>query len=406
MADKLTGICRAFSTAALAGLGFAVSAQAQSAGEAESSDGPDSTSLTIEEIVVSAQKRRQALEDVPLVVSVLTADSIRDNGIVGLEDIQSFIPSLLMERNIHPFATTIRIRGIGNFGNIPNFEPAVGLFIDGAFRSRTGVGMADLLDVEQIEILHGPQSTLYGKNVTAGVVSIVTKRPTYDFEGMLEGRVGSDDEYALSASISGPLGNAVSGRLSALARSRGGLTYDLYRQDDINGVDQLGVRGQLKFEPADSLSILAILGHSDTGDSWQCCAPDTLYGPASSAFIAAVTGQPPLDNDPTNRLIAHNDVYRFEGEASEATLTIKYDYDSATLTSLTSYDTYEFSTSMDAEQSVLDIWTFNDLQQGDTFSQELRLTSTTDESFEWNFRALIPWYRPASHEAGCAPLQG
>ena len=319
----------------------------------------------------------------PVVVSVLNSDSIQDAGIVGLADVQYYIPSLVMERNTHPFATTIRIRGIGNFGNIPNFEPAVGLFVDGAFRSRTGIGMTDLLDVERIEILHGPQSTLYGKNVTAGVVNIVTKRPTDEFEGFLEGSAGSDSEYALKASISGPIGDTVSGRLSALARSRDGSAYDLNRQDDMNEVDQLAVRGQLQFDPTDRLSILAILGYSDMGTNSKCCAPDTLYGPVSSALITAVTGQPPADNDPTNRLITHNDVYRFESDASEVTLSIEYRFDSATLTSLTSFDTYEFSASMDAEQSVLDIWRFDDRQTGDTVSQELRLTSTGNGSFEW-----------------------
>ena len=383
MAGKGTKSCKVIPVAALAGLGFGLSVQAQSAAQEESSAGESSTSLVIEEIVVTAQKRRQALEDVPVVVSVLNSDIIQDAGIVGLADLQNYIPSLLLERNTNPFATTIRIRGVGNLGNIPNFEPAVGLFVDGAFRSRTGIGMGDLVDVERIEILHGPQSTLYGKNVTAGVVSIVTKRPTDEFEGMLEGIAGSDNEYALKASVSGPMGDTVSGRLSALARSRDGLTYDLNRQDDMNEVDQLAVRGQLLLEPTDRLSILAVLGYSDNGTNLKCCAPDTLYGPVSSAFIAALTGQPPSDNDPANRLIEHNDVYRFESDASEATLNIEYDFDSATLTSLTSFDTYEFSASLDAEQSVLDIWTFDDRQKGDTVSQELRLTSRGDGSFEW-----------------------
>lgn len=383
MGNLRTEGCRVILAAALTGLGLGVNVQAQSAAPEQDSVGQNSTSLVIEEVVVTAQKRQQALDDVPVVVSVLNSELIRDSGVVGLADLQNYVPSLLLERNSHPFASTIRIRGVGNLGNIPNFEPAVGLFVDGAFRSRTGIGMADFVDVERIEILHGPQSTLYGKNVTAGVVSIVTKRPTRDFEGSLEGSAGSDDEYALKAIISGPMGETASGRLSALARSRDGLTYDLNRQGDMNEVDQLVVRGQLLVEPTDHLSILAILGYSDNGKNLKCCAPDTLYGPISSALITAITGQPPADNDPTNRLIEHNDVYRFKGDASEVTLNIEYDFDSATLSSLTSFDTYEFSVSLDAEQSVLDIWRFDDRQTGDTISQELRLTSMGDGSFEW-----------------------
>ena len=359
--------------AALTGLGCAAIAQ----------DEPARTSLAIEEIVVSAQRRLKNLEDVPVVVSVLNSGLIQDSGIVGLADIQNYVPSLLMERNTHPYATTIRIRGVGNLGNIPNFEPAVGLFIDGAFRSRTGFGMGDLADVDRIEVLHGPQSTLYGKNVSAGVVSIVTKRPTDTFEGSLEGSAGSDNEYALKASVSGPMGDTVRGRLSAHARSRDGLAYDLNRQDDINEVKQWSMRGQLLFEPSDRLSIRTILGYSDKGTNLKCCAPDTLYGPVSSAFVAGVTGEPVADNDPTNRIIEHNDTYRFEGDTSEATLRVEYNLDAATLISLTSFDTYKFSASLDAEQSVLDIWRFDDRQEGDTLSQELRLTSTGGGSVEW-----------------------
>jgi iron complex outermembrane receptor protein len=367
MTGKLTRSFFATSVLALAIIGLTPSTHAQ----------------TIDEIVVTAQKRLQALDDVPLVVSVLTADTIQEAGIIGLEDIPHYVPSLILERNTNPFTTTVRIRGVGNFGNIPNFEPAVGLFVDGAFRSRTGIGMADLLDVEQIEILHGPQSTLYGKNVTAGVVSVTTKHPTRELEGLIEASVGSDDEAALKGSIGGPLGDTVSGRLSASARSRDGLTYNLGRQEKMNGVDQYAVRGQLLFEPGDRLSILAIMGFSTNGDDWKCCAPDTLYGPVSTAFVTAITGQAPLDVDPNNRIIEHNDVYRFDGEMSEATLTAEYEFDSTTLTSLTSFDTYEFSSSIDAEQSTLDIWTFDDRQKGDTIGQEVRLTSTGGGAIEW-----------------------
>ena len=360
---------------ALAGFSFVMSVQAQDA------DAKDA--LAIQEIVVVAQKRAQSLEDVPVVVSVLSSDFIEDAGIVGLEDLQNYVPSLVLERNTNPFATTIRIRGIGNLGNIPNFEPAVGMFVDGAFRSRTGIGMGDLVDIDRIEILHGPQSTLYGKNVTAGAVSVITKRPTDEFEAMLEANGGSDGELGFKGFINGSLGETVSVRVSALNRTRDGTTYDTGRQLYTNEVDQTAIRGQILIEPNDRLSILAILGYADKGDNLKCCAPDSLYGPVSGAFVGALTGQPLLDTDPTNRVIQHNDDYVFSGDASEATLSIQYDFDAVTLNSLTSFDTYDMQAAIDAEQTALDVWVFTDRQEGDTFSQELRLTSSTDGSFEW-----------------------
>ena len=144
----------------LMGIGCAPGVFAQNGEQIGNQNQERSIFLEIEEITVTAQKRAQLLEDVPVVISALTSEFFQDAHFVELEDLRNYVPSLMMERNAHPFATTIRLRGVGNLGNIPNFEPAVGLFIDGAFRSRTGIGMGDLVDVERIEILHGPQSTL------------------------------------------------------------------------------------------------------------------------------------------------------------------------------------------------------------------------------------------------------
>lgn len=381
--SKRTKFRRKLIAVVLMGIGCAASVLAQNTEQLGNPNEERPKILVIEEITVTAQKRAQLLEDVPVAISALTFEFFKDANFVELEDLQSYVPSLMMERNANPFATTIRLRGVGNLGNIPNFEPAVGLFIDGAFRSRTGIGMGDLVDVERIEILHGPQSTLYGKNVTAGVVSIITKRPTKESEGMLEATFGENDEYGLKGFVSGPLAATVSGRLSVNVRNRDGLTYDVFQQADMNEVEQLSLRGQLLFEPSDRLSILAIAAYSDKGDHIKCCAPDTLYGPVSSLFTTVLSGQAPLDSDPANRVIAHNDTYRFQGDATEATLTVEYSFDSSTLTGLTSFDTYEFFSSIDAEQTALGILKFDDRQTGDTVSQEFRLTSASGGSFDW-----------------------
>ena len=128
----------------------------------------------IEEIVVTAARREQSFQDVPMAVSALNAQRLRDTGVVEFAQIASQVPSLEVEGNTNPFTTSLRIRGLGNLANIPNFEPAVGLFIDNAYRSRSGVAMGDLLDVERIEVLRGPQSVLYPKNVTAGLINVIT----------------------------------------------------------------------------------------------------------------------------------------------------------------------------------------------------------------------------------------
>ena len=174
----------------------------------------------LEEVIVTAQKRAEDMQTVPVSVSALTADQLADIGFNDISDIAAQVPSLIVLTNISPLATTFRIRNIGNAGNIPNFEPATGLFIDGAFRSRSGIGMGDLVDVSSVEVLKGPQSTLHGKNVTAGVISVATQGPTENFEAMAEVSFGSDNLKQIKAYVSGPFSDSVAGRLSIVDTGR------------------------------------------------------------------------------------------------------------------------------------------------------------------------------------------
>jgi len=362
----------------IAGLIFATVTSSPSWAQEES----ESTALVIEEVVVTAQRRDQSLQDVPVAVSNLSADLLQDAGASDFLNIQMLVPSLTMEQNKGPGFATFRIRGIGNLGNIPNFESAVGLFVDGAYRSKSGLGVGELVDVERIEILRGPQSTLYGRNVTGGLISVVTKRPTEEFEGFFEASAGNFKQLAFKGSVSGPLSDNVQGRLSAIIQSRDGTFDDRFQQIEVNNKETNSVRGQLAFQPSDRLSILAIAGYTDK--NVNCCAPDVEMGPTSPFLSTLVTGgQFALDNDPMNRVIQQNDTYTYDIEAWETTLTIDYDFDSFTLTSLTSYDEYDIFSVIDAEQTLLDLAVFFDNQTADTFMQELRLTSTSEGDFDW-----------------------
>ncbi len=147
--------------------------------------------LQLEEMVVTAQKREQSLQDVPLAVSALSGAALADAGIQNMSDISRQVPVLEVQSSVTPVFTNFRIRRVGNLGNIPTFEPAVGLFIDGAFRSRAVFGASELFDIERIEILRGPQSTLYGKNTTAGVIGIYTRAPSDELTGGAELSLGN-----------------------------------------------------------------------------------------------------------------------------------------------------------------------------------------------------------------------
>jgi len=175
----------------------------------------------LEEIVVVAQKREQSLQDVPIAVSALNSAALEDAGVNDMADVSVQVPVVEVQSSVSPVMSNFRIRRVGNLGNIPTFEPAVGVFIDGAFRSRSIFAAGDLFDLERIEILRGPQSTLYGKNTTAGVIGIYTAQPEDTFgwrgemtAGTIEGGAGDASSMRFKGGITGPLSETLGGSLS------------------------------------------------------------------------------------------------------------------------------------------------------------------------------------------------
>jgi iron complex outermembrane receptor protein len=339
----------------------------------------DAQDQQIEEIVVTATRREQSFQDVPMAVSALTAQRLLDTGVTEFQELTALVPSFEVESNTNPFTTSLRIRGMGNLANIPNFEPAVGLFVDGAYRARSGVAMGDLLDVERIEILRGPQSVLYPKNVTAGLVNVITQRPTEEFSAWGGASFGNLSYWQLQGGINGALADGVLGRLAVVTSDRDGGFDDIVNGTESGGFSRTAVRGQLAFDLGDRANLRLIAGYSDKeGD---CCSPDVLLGNQSQAFMR-VLGRP-ADTDPLNRRTAYSDPYTFEGDQYDLLAEFSYDFDWAVLTSTTSYDHFDVQSQIDAEQTALTAAVFLDRQDSDAFGQEFRLTSQGDGSVSW-----------------------
>lgn len=333
----------------------------------------------IEEIVVTAARREQSFSDVPMAISALSAEALRDAGINEFEDLATQMPSLEVESNTNPFVTSVRVRGMGNLANIPNFEPAVGLFIDGAYRSRSGVAMGDLLDVERIEILRGPQSVLYPKNVTAGVVSVITQRPTDEFSVWGGASAGNFNYWQLQGGVNGALSDSARARLAMVASDRDGAFEDLVNGTQSGGFSRASVRGQVEFDLGERAGLRLIAGYSDKeGD---CCSPDVLLGTTSRTFMTAL--RRPSDTDPLNRVTAYSDPYRFEGTQYDLLAELTYDLGWADLTATTSFDRFDFKAQIDSEQSALTAVTFIDRQDSKSFGQEIRLASQGEGSLSW-----------------------
>jgi outer membrane receptor protein involved in Fe transport len=333
----------------------------------------------IEEVVVTATRREQSFRDVPMAVSALDSQRLQDTGVTEFNDIQSQVPSFEIEANTNPFTTSLRIRGMGNLANIPNFEPAVGLFVDGAYRSRSGVAMGDLLDVERIEILRGPQSVLYPKNVTAGLVNVITQRPTDEFSAWGGASFGNLNYWQLQGGINGALADGVLGRLAVVTSDRDGSFTDTVNGTKSGGFARTAFRSQLEFDIGDRANLRLIAGYSEKdGD---CCSPDVLPGAVSTRFLGLL-GRP-VDSDPFNRRTTYSDPYNFEGDQYDLLAEFNYEFDWAILTSTTSYDHFDVESQIDSEQSAFTAAVFLDRQESDALGQEFRLTSQGDGPISW-----------------------
>tara|TARA_R110000823_G_scaffold27609_9_gene80382 strand:- start:9732 stop:11951 length:2220 start_codon:yes stop_codon:yes gene_type:complete len=335
----------------------------------------------LEEVIVTATKRAESLQDIPVTVTAFGAETIQEAGINNAIDLAVMTPSLNVNVNFSPFNARMTIRGIGTAQADPALEPSVGLFVDGVFIGRTGLGMSDLTDIERIEVLQGPQGTLYGKNTNAGAISVVTRAPNADeFEGYLEASAGDYAMRRFTASASGPLTDALAYRVSGNSHQRDGF-YDNSGGDDLNDADDWNLMGKLQWEPTDTLSLLLSGSHVDRDTT--CCGADAIQTDALNDALAA-RGFERDRNDPYDYKIAPDVESRFAMESDLLSLSADYDLAWGTVTSITAWNQYEYSVDVDADRSQLDVLALvDDNFSGDSFSQELRLTADIGDSIEY-----------------------
>lgn len=201
----------------------------------------------LEEVIVTATKRPTSLQDTPVTVNAFTDAAIREAGINNAGDLAIMTPSLSVTANTSPFSARLQIRGVGTAQTDPALEPSVGLFVDGVYMGRSGLGMSDLTDIERIEVLQGPQGTLYGKNTNAGAISIVTKNPNQDFfEGYVEATAGNYNLQKVTAAVSGPITDTVAYRFSATNHQRDGYLENS-SGTDLNAADDWNIIGKIIF---------------------------------------------------------------------------------------------------------------------------------------------------------------
>ncbi len=393
-----------FSAAAVPALAVAMASpafaqDAQQASEPEAAAG---------EIVITAQGRAQQLADVPLAVSAVTSEQLQNSGANDIRQLNQVAPSLLVSSTGSEANGSARIRGIGTVGDNPGLESSVAVFIDGVYRSRSGIGLNELGEIERVEVLRGPQGTLFGRNASAGIISIVSKAPSFSgFSGGAEATYGNYDLWRFSGNINVPLGETIAARVDGVYVKRDGFYNDATNKTDVNDRDRYFIRGQLLFEPSSDLRVRLIGDYTKRDE--KCCGATyvsnsvnpyignlnnpaiPLQQPGSNPsrtndsgnnivnVLTALGQNPALLNAGWSRELSVSPGRSYGGRTEDYGVSLQADWTlgGATLTSITGYRNYFSSQASDTDYSAVDILYRADddgsARKFETFSQELRL---------------------------------
>ncbi len=348
------------------------------------------------EIIVTAQKREENLQEIPLAVSVIGGEQIANNGGITLENAQYLVPSLNFRKSGTSLNQALFLRGVGTINFSIAAEPSVAAVLDGVVLSRAGEGFTDLFDVERIEVLRGPQGTLFGKNASAGVVSIVTKRPTADFGATAEASYFTKNEYRGRVTVNAPLGENLRSRVTGFYSEYDGNINNLTTGNKVNGFKHYGARGVIEADLGDTV-MLTLRGDWRKAND-DCCAEiiGTRPGNALTAAVLAGTGFDRSDS----RNIRQNLVTATKEESWGASLQADIELGSHTLTSISSYRGWNNIEIRDGDwldRAYADQLQFtgspgrvglaqlhdNGPQKSNTFTQELRITSPAGQFLEY-----------------------
>jgi iron complex outermembrane receptor protein len=349
-------------------------------------------SAQIEEIIVTAQKVEENVQDVPIAVTAVSGEVLANSGTNSLESLGDLVPSLTFRKGTSMANNAMFLRGVGTISFSIAAEPSVSTVVDGIVLSRSGQAFTDFLDVERIEVLRGPQGTLFGKNASAGLINIVSKGGTETFEAEANVAAYQDDEYRAKLSLAGPLAAGLTGRFTASYGSFDGHIRNVFYNTDVNGYDQWAVRGLLDWDTSETARFRFIADYF-TGDN-DCCAE--LTGVSRGAVLDAELNLPDgvaIGED--QRYVNHNLISGTPN--TQWGLTAQGDFDvfgGHTLTALGGYRNYEnkeiregdfLSRAIVGTAQLHDPGTVDETEQ---YSLELRLASDQSKTLSYQIGAF------------------
>ena len=251
-----------------------------------------SSQAAIEEIVVTAQKRTESVQDVPISITAFSGDDLVRRGLNDLVEVARYVPNFDMPSSNNLRNVRVRIRGIGSSGTNPGIESSVGTFLDGLYMPTGGMNFGELTDINSVEVLRGPQGTLYGRNTPIGALNVTTRKPGDEFESLVRLGYGEYDQVNVSGYVGGGLSDSAAGRLSFWYRDRDGFEKNTFTGDDVNDNEEWGLRGKLLFAPTDTVEINTMpftTARSSGAAVWQSNCGRTIptWGIATPGFLAS-----------------------------------------------------------------------------------------------------------------------
>ncbi|PZN95313.1 MAG: TonB-dependent receptor [Alphaproteobacteria bacterium] len=358
------------------------------------------------EIIVTATRRNTTLSNVPIAVSAVSQQSLQNSGANDIRALNQLAPSLLVSSTGNEANGSARIRGIGTVGDNPGLESSVAVFIDGVYRSRTGAGLNELGEIDRIEVLRGPQGTLFGRNASAGLINIITAAPSFELGGNAEATYGNYNNIRVAAGLTGPIiADKLAARIDGVYNKRDGFYTDVISGNKVNDRDRIFVRGQLLFTPTSDISLRLIGDYTHRDEN--CCA--AVYTSTRETFDPT-PGQPgDLAVSPTNRIVdilsslgnvfpgdpysrniavSPGRTYRNTTTDWGGSAQLDWNLGDAKLTSITAYREYKAGGAADIDYTNVDL-TYraddgNAYRRFRTFTQEVRLQgSLFDDRLDW-----------------------
>lgn len=305
--------------------------------------------------VTAARRREEAVQDVPIPISIVDGDLITDTGAFNVNRVKELVPTVQLYSS-NPRNTGVNIRGLGSPFGLTNdgIEPGVGFYVDGVLYARPAATMFDFIDVERIEVLRGPQGTLFGKNTTAGAILVTTRKPSFTRGAEFELGIGDDDFVQAKGSVTGPLSDKVAGRLSFSGTRRDGNVYHVVTGEHLNDLDNTGLRGQLLITPTDAVDITLSADYTTQrpdGYAQVFAGVVPTLRPEYRQFEAIIDhfGYEPPSRNPFDRLVDHDTPWKSGNDMGGVALNVDAELGPGTLTATIAWRFWEWDPSNDRD---------------------------------------------------------